>query len=596
MKSIRLSLLVYFLGLLAVALGAVFWLVYRTTSQTLMAKKATTAELIEARYKDRFQVEETKRNQAMLFQAQTLARLLQIQFHWQRLANRDKHVLGLIGAAAVPNGHVLFPAWAFQGFPTSWPFFDLARTVPITPEFRFKEEELLHQVDPQVAEYFQITSTWGSAYRSPSLVQAGRYLTFDRSLFSREAVLDWKFDQTELEPGWMVFRVILKAPTRDFPPMVSPPPPGRRRVPPGKRPESPRGPDRFYPPARSALFIQCAVDCDKYQAALDDFENQRDQELDELKAETEESLAALRVRLLGISLAAFTATVIGCALLVRFGLSPLKRLCDAVSRVSAKDFYLPINERRLPAELKPIVERLRQTLSELQRAFAREKQAAADISHELRTPVAALLATLDVALRRPRSSQEYRNVLEECRASGQQMSRLVERLLLLARLDAGVDHLNSEPVDVMDLAEQCTNLVRPLAQARGLALKIHGECPAMLNTDPAKLCEILTNLLHNAIEYNRPDGSVDLTVASENGSVRLEVRDTGIGITPEARAHLFERFFRADPSRQADSLHAGLGLAIVKGYVELMGGSLEVESTVGQGSVFCVKLPRRGEW
>jgi two-component system phosphate regulon sensor histidine kinase PhoR len=98
-------------------------------------------------------------------------------------------------------------------------------------------------------------------------------------------------------------------------------------------------------------------------------------------------------------------------------------------------------------------------------------------------------------------------------------------------------------------------------------------------------------LLHNAIQYNRPSGSIDFTVERENGHLKLEVRDTGIGIGTEARSHIFERFYRADPSRQTDGLNAGLGLAIVKGYVDLMGGAISVESAEGVGSTFRVELP-----
>jgi signal transduction histidine kinase len=111
--------------------------------------------------------------------------------------------------------------------------------------------------------------------------------------------------------------------------------------------------------------------------------------------------------------------------------------------------------------------------------------------------------------------------------------------------------------------------------------------------DPDKLREVVTNLLHNAIQYNKPGGSIDLRVARESGTLEGEVRDTGIGIAPAAREHIFERFYRADPSRNCDELHAGLGLAIVKEYIDLMGGSIGVESTEGQGSTFRVRLPVR---
>src|SRR5439155_7140320 len=139
------------------------------------------------------------------------------------------------------------------------------------------------------------------------------------------------------------------------------------------------------------------------------------------------------------------------------------------------------------------------------------------------------------------------------------------------------------------LAEQCTALIRPLAEARGLSLRVHCSGPAPLTADPDKLREVLTNLLHNAIEYNKPNGAVDLTVQRDNGTLRVEVTDTGVAIPPEAREHIFERFYRADPARQADGLHAGLGLAIVKGYIDLMGGRIAVASEVGQGSTFRVQ-------
>jgi signal transduction histidine kinase len=144
------------------------------------------------------------------------------------------------------------------------------------------------------------------------------------------------------------------------------------------------------------------------------------------------------------------------------------------------------------------------------------------------------------------------------------------------------------------LAEQCAALVRPLAEARGLTLAVHRTGSAVVTADPDKLREILTNLLHNAVQYNRPQGAINLTIARENGSLAVEVKDTGVGISTEAKTHLFERFYRADPARTGDGLHAGLGLAIVKGYIDLMGGAIAVESTEGQGSTFRLRLPAQG--
>ena len=340
-----------------------------------------------------------------------------------------------------------------------------------------------------------------------------------------------------------------------------------------------------------AILMQVAAETKQRDKALADHKDALEDNLANLKVEAQATLTSLRNRLLLLSMITFAATVAGGIWLVRLGLSPLRRLSDAVSLVSVKDFRLPFEERRLPGELRPIVERLTETLELLKRAFASEKQAAADISHELRTPLSALLTTIDVALRKPRSPEEYRELLSDCHATGLQMSQLVERLLALARLDAGVDTLRPRTVDVTNLAEQCTAMVRPLADVRGLSLNLHRNGPIHVTADADKLREIMTNLLHNAIEYNRPKGSVDFTVQQADGHLEVEVRDTGVGIKPEAREHIFERFFRADPSRQSEGLHAGLGLAIVKGYVDLMGGTITVDSVPGSGSTFRLRLP-----
>ena len=106
-----------------------------------------------------------------------------------------------------------------------------------------------------------------------------------------------------------------------------------------------------------------------------------------------------------------------------------------------------------------------------------------------------------------------------------------------------------------------------------------------------ELREVVTNLLHNAVQYNRPEGTIDLRVERLAGALSIEVRDTGIGISAEAQSRIFERFYRADPSRHSDTPHAGLGLAIVKSYVDLLGGTITVDSAPGVGTTFRVRLP-----
>jgi heavy metal sensor kinase len=602
MKSIRLSLLVYFLGLLAVALTVASLLVSRTAEQTLQAKRQATEQLILAQYRERCREEESRLDDALLFQAQSLARLVQVQIDWSRADLQPLYLLGVLSAGLAPSGYVLAPAWIAEGAAAmrgprplrGEPPPRLEPPSPVYLAFLFHswtgvklKDEVLLPGDGQMCDYFQIDAPPGKSYHSPSL--GTRSFPLDTSVFATDQLFHWIFDDTMLDANHPLRRVVLKASRLEMTSIRS----GRPGNPP--RREGPR-PVRQGP----TIYIHCAAETQQRDAALAGLRQRRDEELAVVEANLHDSLRDLRIRLLTISAVVFAATALGSFWLVRLGLAPLRRLSDAVSRVSAKDFRLPLGERPLPRELQPITARLTHTLDQLKRAFAREKQAAADISHELRTPLAALLTTTEFALRKPRTVEQYRELMQDCLLSAQQMNQIVERLLTLARLDAGVDRLRPQPVDVAGLARQCAAVVRPLAEARGLKLSVEegrtvkqaqAAGLAVVQADPDKLREVVTNLLHNAIQYNRPGGTIDLRVERENGTLEVEVRDTGIGIAPEAREHIFERFYRADPSRGSDELHAGLGLAIVKEYIDLMGGSIGVESTEGQGSTFRVLLP-----
>jgi heavy metal sensor kinase len=578
MKSVRLSLLLYFAVLLALALGAVSVLVYRQAGDSLKERQQTIEQMLDAKYKERRRLEAARLDKALLTEARNLAGLVQVQVKVPQVREPVWCGLGLLTAGLSPSGYFTCPLWVAETVRGKVGY--QVRMLSLTPQLR----QLVLPADTEEIgkdqHYFQINLRNGADWRSRSL---GSYsFPFDPALLPETRVVDWHFDNTEMPAGQPVRRVTLRV--SRFPVYFE------------WQAKPRKGPAKGPPPAGQAppewtLFIQAAAPTAPRDAAVARFHTQLEAERSQAEAESDEGLAALRTRLLVIGLLAFAAALAGGLWLVWLGLRPLHRLGEAVSQVSEKDFRLPLDPAGLPDELRPIAGRLAQTLEQLRRAFAREKQAAADISHELRTPLASLMASLDVALRKPRSADEYRRVLEECRTTGEQMGELVEQLLALARLDAGAAQLRPREVDAAELADQCAAMVRPLAEARGLTLEVHRDGPVFLTTDPDKLREVLTNLLHNAIEYNRPEGRVELFVERKRGRLRLQVRDTGVGIAPEAREQIFERFFRADPSRQADGMHAGIGLAIVKGYVDLLGGTIDLESTVGQGTMFTINLP-----
>ena len=610
MRSIRISLLVYFLGLVTLALGATSILVYRSTRQTLHDKEVAIAGLIQAKHEKRRLEEQARFDDELLSKANGLALRARVEIQLNKLMWREMHFAGVFHAQALPNAFATLPSWLGFGVRARFAQ-DVFRAHASEIHLPKSNSDLILPAETGAGEYFQIDSNYGGIpLRSKTL---GATAFPDVQGFGADDIVRSQIDDVELTAGQMVRRIRLKnvssrvitawpsgfglPPRPSTGPVVGPPAPRSGNPTPNRPPNSPpNGGGRRRP---LVIYVQYAIEPKVLDKTLGELRDARDEELDALSEQSALALARQRNGLLAISTTTFLATTFGACWLVWVGLSPLRRLTDAVSRVSAKDFRLPLGDAPMPVELQPIVDRLSETLDQLKRAFAREKQSTADISHELRTPLAAVLTTLELALRKPRTEAKYREMIQDCQSSALHMNQIIERLLTLARLDAGVDRLKPQTIDVMELAQHCAGVLRPLAESQGLSLACRvpssagDEPPAWVHIDPDKLREVINNLLHNAVQYNRPAGSIELTVESEPSHVEVQIRDTGIGIAPEVQERIFERFFRADPSRSSDGMNAGLGLAIVKEYVELMGGRISVESVVGQGSTFWVQLPVR---
>ena len=608
---------VYMLVLLAATLGVVWVVIDQVTARALAAREAASADKINASYQERCRNERERIDQALLQQAKELGNAMHLHTEpWFRAEFKNYGIHCAAAELLHGPGPVLGPnllanvAWYGYGHlgsfskPNPWWLGYIYRlyfaNLPLPEEYiRTVDDEGGH------SDFFQINTVAGREWRSKSL--GGRKLPFNPTEFDGRhpdstkpveppSPINWTTGSATLGPDQeKVRRVLYKAP---YPFTRSRGPSGRFGPPP---PRSMLGAwaasgGALPPPAPAAdslpgLYIQCARPQAQIDAAMARFARSRDEELDRLAAEIREARRSLRFDVTTIGFVAILAVLVGGPLLVGRGLRPVGRLSDAVSRVSEKDFRLPHDGSNLATELVPIHGRLTQTLDLLQRAFAREKQAVADISHELRTPIAALMATIDVALRKQRTPEQYRTALEECRLISKQLGQLVERIMTLASLDAGNDRMQISRVDAAELAASCAAVIRPLAAANGVTVDLHAEGPLEVETDSAKLREVLMNLLHNAVEYNRADGVIELSAWQEGANAIFEVRDTGVGIAPEVKERIFERFFRADPSRHSTGIHAGLGLAIVKEYVERLNGEITVESTPGVGSTFRVTIP-----
>jgi signal transduction histidine kinase len=275
----------------------------------------------------------------------------------------------------------------------------------------------------------------------------------------------------------------------------------------------------------------------------------------------------------------------------RAALKPLHATADIIGTIDPANLHRRIEAARLPPELVPMASRLNEMLERIEHAYAQRHQFLADASHELRTPVAALVTTAEVSLRHPRDAQAYRATIESCLDDARLLRRLVERLMEQCRADTLSHDEVPDEIDITPLLEQCADQAAAIAAERGVT--VLRQIPACLQviTQPQRLRSIVMNLLGNAVEYNRPGGEVELTVGLDGQTLRLSIRDTGSGIAAEHVPHLFEPFYRADKARSAEAGHLGLGLSLVQSHVQAMGGVIRIQSTLGEGTTFWVELP-----
>lgn len=606
MKSIRRTLLLNVLLLLLATLAVVSYFVYHTAEAALVERQNTAHQLAELRYEDR-------RDEALRNRADELAS--EVQSNWNRDKFRDQWLAsGFLAMAApfTPSGPVPLLVRSVTAGPGPIGF---QVNLRLSTELRLNEDELYRDAMTASHEFIQVTSDSGGTWTSRSL-SGHQFIVEDNSSHTDSESRNARFDNALLPNGMTLRRVIVKAPVTRFSRVGSfwlPRPQRTDESPPISRAVVGLGgavrffdrkfgapPERPGPPPSSGLgpgyslpnfYLQCAWDTSPENPYLAPLIRERDAQVADIDERTALAVSTLRSRLAWTVAGGVAATLILGWILVGLGLFPLKRLSFAVSQITPKDLRLPLDPGTLPNEINPVADRLKQSLTQLQAAFEREKRAAADISHELRTPLAALTTTIEVACRKTRTAEQYLQTLEECRGIAKQMSLLVERMLTLAWLDAGADRVRPEKVEVSELVTGVAAIGKPLAEAHGLSFRVDTPGPLTIQTDPDKVREVVMNLIHNAIEYNRPGGEVVLTASPTTHGVILEVRDTGIGMAPETQEKIFERFYRGDPSRQATGVHAGLGLAIVKEYVDVLGGKLMVDSALGRGSRFRVELP-----
>jgi two-component system OmpR family sensor kinase len=283
---------------------------------------------------------------------------------------------------------------------------------------------------------------------------------------------------------------------------------------------------------------------------------------------------------------------IGGYLLSTRNLAPLGWMAEQARRITGSNLETRIDIGNASEELTVLVASFNELLSRLDQSFASMRRFVADASHELRTPISVIRGEADVALSHDRGSAEYKESLAIILDESRRLSRLVDDLLNLARADAGHVKLQTREFYLNDLLADCCRSVQALAAARNLALECRSSGDVSFRGDEELLRHLVVNLLDNAIRYTPPGGRIFAALEAEGPHLRIRVSDTGVGITPEAAPHVFERFYRADKARSRNDGGFGLGLSIVKWIAESHHGAVELTSQTGSGSTFTVTLPR----
>ena len=271
--------------------------------------------------------------------------------------------------------------------------------------------------------------------------------------------------------------------------------------------------------------------------------------------------------------------------------SPLEQILAQLESVTSRgDPALRLTGSYQDSEMVSLQEQVNAMLERLEASFQAQRQFISNASHELRAPLANLTLALDVCLRRPREAQEYRETLETCLGETQRLTEMSNQLLQLSKADEGALEVRAEATDIVDLIQQSLARKEVAARAKEVELKLEGEEQNLL-VDPLMIGQVVDNLLDNAVRYSPPGGSVLVKVQNRDEVVEVSVSDAGPGMTREQLEHVFDRFYRADPSRQRDTGATGLGLAISQSIAQAHGGVLSAESQPGQGTTFTLRLP-----
>jgi heavy metal sensor kinase len=286
--------------------------------------------------------------------------------------------------------------------------------------------------------------------------------------------------------------------------------------------------------------------------------------------------------------------ITGGYLLMRQALLPVGEITRSAEQLTSRNLSERVPVAATGDELEDLASALNRMIARIEHSFRHVNRFTADASHELRTPLTILRGELETIAQLPQVPPDVRDTIGSALEETERLSRIVESLLAISRLDAGEAFAIRERFDFAQLVAGTVEQMRLLAEDKHIVLSCDAPSPVEVVGDSGRLKQVIVNLLDNAIKYTRAGGSVRAMVRSENGYAIFEIADDGVGIPEAALSHVFERFYRVDKARSRQMGGAGLGLSIVKSICAAHGGEVDVESREGSGSRFTVRLPLDG--
>lgn len=297
----------------------------------------------------------------------------------------------------------------------------------------------------------------------------------------------------------------------------------------------------------------------------------------------------LIIMVIGIPTSLTVIVIVGY-FMAKKSLKPVDQITKAAVKISSSNLDERIDIKGRKDELSRLADTFNAMIGRLKDSFQRINQFSIDVSHELKTPLTILKGETEVALRKERSNEEYRQLLQSNLEEIDRMAQIIDDLLLLSKADRKDVKLNIENISLRDLIADVCMKMKIFADKKEITLIVDELADVRLSGDELKLRRMLWNIIENGIKYTPKDGVVTVSSYTNNGCVCIDVRDNGIGISADDVKYIFDRFYRADRSRKRES-GSGLGLSISKWIAEAHKGAIEVTSQPAQGSQFLIKLP-----